>query len=72
VAFKGCIPCPPHGRCDNGDLFCDETYIRKGDHCIENVELNRNAMTILDVSDLLSFYMLIAVYFSGVIQLNNI
>lgn len=37
---RECQPCPPHGSCTDGELICDESYIRVDSRCIEDQEVS--------------------------------
>lgn len=39
----GCIPCPSHGSCSNGQLVCDEGFVQQGVECVENEEYTKQA-----------------------------
>lgn len=46
--YKNCIQCPKHGHCVNGELHCDDTYVKKGTNCVEDEILSRYALELLD------------------------
>jgi len=48
LALPDCTPCPPHGYCTQGLLTCDKGYIRDRDTCVENKQLDVEAIQMLN------------------------
>ena len=39
----GCIACPEHGACTNGQLACDVGFVQRGKSCIEDSRIAKQA-----------------------------
>eukprot|EP00347_Sterkiella_histriomuscorum_P007620 403348215 len=47
-SYKNCIDCPTHGICQEGKFIaCSPGYLKEGNRCVENYEINQQANYIL-------------------------
>ena len=54
--LEDCTPCPENGNCIQGELICENGYLRQGDTCVENPWVINAAKS--DLKDLENFLML--------------
>jgi hypothetical protein len=38
--MEDCRPCPDHGTCSNGELFCDQGYVEFSGKCVKDKKLS--------------------------------